>query len=75
MQSSVLEWNYHFSNLIMEVMPQFLIMLPVNPPSPTPPSKRQKLGLNFIIYNLIIIFLLELRILCESVNLAKLYNK
>ena len=49
MQNSVLEWNYHFSNLIMELMPQFIIMLPVlstvkTPSAATTPSKPRAIG-------------------------------
>lgn len=53
MQNSVLEWNYHFSNLIMELMPQFIIMLPVlsavKSGTPVTPSKERSLGLSRLI--------------------------
>ena len=57
MQNSVVEWSYHFSNLIMELMPQFIIMLPVlsavKTGTPTSPPKQRALGLPFLSRSLI----------------------
>ena len=54
MQNSVLEWNFHFSNLIMELMPQFIIMLPVlasvKSGSSATPAKPRTLGPLFICF-------------------------